>query len=295
MLDQLEAVLKQGLMDLETTESEEDLQAWRVRYLGRSSDLGHVLDGLRQLSKEDRPVVGKRANEVKAALEQAFARREEQLRMAALDRDLREDRLDVTLPGRRQALGRLHPSSQTLRRINGIWQAMGFQVYTSPDVETEELNFELLNIPAHHPARDEWDTFYTTDPAVVLRTHTSPGQIRVMRERAPESIRVVLPGMCYRYEQISARYEIQFHQVEGLAIGEHITFADLKGTLVAFARRMFGAAMVHPTVLRNGGYDPERFSGFAFGMGSERLAMLYYKIEDIRSFWANDLRFLEQF
>lgn len=261
--------------------------------------------------------------------------------MAALDRDLREDRLDVTLPGRRQALGRLHPSSQTLRRINGIWQAMGFQVYTSPDVETEELNFELLNIPAHHPARDEWDTFYTTDPAVVLRTHTSPGQIRVMRERAPESIRVVLPGMCYRYEQISARYEIQFHQVEGLAIGEHITFADLKGTLVAFARRMFGAAiqtrfraghfpftepsaemdieclvcsgagcpvckhtgwleilgsgMVHPTVLRNGGYDPERFSGFAFGMGSERLAMLYYKIEDIRSFWANDLRFLEQF
>ena len=218
---------------------------------------------------------------------------------------------------------------------------MGFQVYTSPDVETEELNFELLNIPAHHPARDEWDTFYTTDPAVVLRTHTSPGQIRVMRERAPESIRVVLPGMCYRYEQISARYEIQFHQVEGLAIGEHITFADLKGTLVAFARRMFGegiqtrfraghfpftepsaemdieclvcggagctvckhtgwleilgSGMVHPTVLRNGGYDPERFSGFAFGMGSERLAMLYYKIEDIRSFWANDLRFLEQF
>lgn len=341
MLDQLEAVLRQGLMDLETTEAEEDLQAWRVRYLGRSSDLGHVLDGLRQLSKEDRPAVGKRANEVKAALEHAFARRQEQLRVAALDRDLREERLDVTLPGRRQALGRLHPSSQTLQRINGIWQAMGFQVYTSPDVETEELNFELLNIPAHHPARDEWDTFYTTDPAVVLRTHTSPGQIRVMRERAPESIRVVLPGMCYRYEQISARYEIQFHQVEGLAIGEHITFADLKGTLVAFARRMFGegiqtrfraghfpftepsaemdieclvcggagctvckhtgwleilgSGMVHPTVLRNGGYDPERFSGFAFGMGSERLAMLYYKIEDIRSFWANDLRFLEQF
>jgi phenylalanyl-tRNA synthetase alpha chain len=208
-------------------------------------------------------------------------------------------------------------------------------------VETEEHNFELLNMPAHHPARDMWDTFYTTDPGVLLRTHTSPGQIRVMRERAPEPIRVILPGMCYRYEQVSARSEVQFNQVEGLAVGRNITFADLKGTLTAFARRFFGQAvkarfrasyfpftepsaemdiecfvcggegcpvckrtgwleilgsgMVHPVVLQNGGYDPQQYSGFAFGLGPERIAMLKHGIDDIRGFWANDLRFLEQF
>jgi phenylalanyl-tRNA synthetase alpha chain len=238
-------------------------------------------------------------------------------------------------------VGRLHPTTQTLRRIIHIWGEMGFQVYRSRDVETEAYNFELLNMPAHHPARDMWDTFYTTAPGVLLRTHTSPGQMRVMRERAPEPIRVVLPGMCYRYEQITPRSEIQFNQVEGLAVGHAITFADLKGTLTAFARRMFGAdvrtrfraghfpftepsgemdiecfvcagegcpvckhtgwleilgsGMVHPTVLANGGYDPERVSGFAFGMGVERIAMLRHQIGDIRYFWGNDLRFLEQF
>jgi phenylalanyl-tRNA synthetase alpha chain len=218
---------------------------------------------------------------------------------------------------------------------------MGFQVYRSRDVETDEMNFELLNIPAHHPARDMWDTFYTTADGILLRTHTSPGQIRVMRERCPEPIRVILPGMCYRYEQITARSEIQFHQVEGLAIGRHVTMTDLKGTLISFAHRMFGAerrvrfrasyfpftepsaemdvecvicggpgcaickhsgwleilgcGMVHPRVLQNGGYDPTVFSGFAFGMGPERITMLRHRIEDIRYFWANDLRFLEQF
>jgi len=218
---------------------------------------------------------------------------------------------------------------------------MGFQVYRSRDVETDEMNFELLNIPANHPARDMWDTFYTTSEGILLRTHTSPGQIRVMRERCPEPIRVVLPGMCYRYEQITARSEIQFHQVEGLAVGRHVTMTDLKGTLISFAHRMFGAerkvrfrasyfpftepsaemdvecvicggsgcaickhsgwleilgcGMVHPRVLQNGGYDPTVFSGFAFGMGPERITMLRHRIEDIRYFWANDLRFLEQF
>jgi phenylalanyl-tRNA synthetase alpha chain len=218
---------------------------------------------------------------------------------------------------------------------------MGFQVYRSRDVETDEMNFELLNIPAYHPARDMWDTFYTTSEGILLRTHTSPGQIRVMRERCPEPIRVVLPGMCYRYEQITARSEIQFHQVEGLAVGQHVTMTDLKGTLISFAHRMFGAerkvrfrasyfpftepsaemdvecvicggsgcaickhsgwleilgcGMVHPRVLRNGGYDPTAFSGFAFGMGPERITMLRHRIEDIRYFWSNDLRFLEQF
>jgi phenylalanyl-tRNA synthetase alpha chain len=249
--------------------------------------------------------------------------------------------LDVTLPGRPVARGRLHPSTQTLRRIYQIWADMGFQVYRSRDVETDEMNFQFLNFPPHHPAREMQDTFYTTNPEVLLRTHTSPGQIRVMREYHPEPVRVILPGMCYRHEQITARSEIQFHQVEGLAVGRGIRFSDLKGTLINFTDRLYGegrpvrfrashfpftepsaemdvecflcdgkgcrickyagwleilgCGMVHPNVLRNGGYDPNEFSGFAFGMGPERITMLRHGIEDIRYFWGNDLRFLEQF
>jgi phenylalanyl-tRNA synthetase alpha chain len=330
-----------ALADLEAAKEEADLQTWRVRHLGRSGELSQVLDGLRNLPKEERPAVGRRANEVKAALEAAYEARVEALRAAALQRSLLEERLDVTLPGRPLPLGRLHPATQTLRRILAIWAEMGFQVYQSREVETDDYNFGLLNMPPHHPARDMCDTFHTTEPGILLRTHTSPGQIHVMQERAPEPIRVVLPGMCYRYEQITARAEIQFNQVEGLAVGRHITFADLKGTLTAFARRLYGqhvrtrfraghfpftepsaemdvecflcggegcpvckdtgwlevlgSGMVHPVVLANGGYDPLEFSGFAFGMGPERMAMLKCGIEDIRYFWANDLRFLEQF
>jgi phenylalanyl-tRNA synthetase alpha chain len=341
MLDRLDAIEESALAELERAADDAGLQAWKVRFLGRSAELASVLDGLRDLPKPERPAVGRRANEVKARLEQAYEARAEALRAEALARSLAEDRLDVTLPGRPIARGRLHPSNQTLRQILAIWAEMGFQVYRSRDVETDEYNFELLNMPAYHPARDQWDTFFTTTPGVLLRTHTSPGQIHVMRERAPEPIRVVLPGMCYRYEQADASHEIQFNQVEGLAVGHRITFADLKGTLTAFARRLFGAevrtrfraghfpftepsaemdiecfvcggegcsvckgtgwlevlgsGMVHPAVLANGGYDPEEFTGFAFGMGPERLAMLKYGMDDIRYFWANDLRFLEQF
>jgi len=341
MTEQLEGILQQAQQSLVSVEQESDLQAWRIQYLGRASALSQVLDGLKELPREQRPAVGKRANEVKTALETAFAARQAELQAVLLERALERDRVDISLPGRKIPLGRLHPATQTLLEICAIWRDMGFQVYRSRDVETDAYNFELLNIPAHHPARDQWDTFYTTTPGVLLRTHTSPGQIHVMRQRAPEPIRVILPGMCYRYEQISARSEIQFNQVEGLAVGENITFADLKGTLSAFARRMFGdqvqtrfraahfpftepsaemdiecfvcggagcavckqtgwleilgSGMVHPSVLRNGGYDPERYSGFAFGMGPERLTMLKHRIEDIRYFWANDLRFLEQF
>ena len=341
MLERLEALEQEGLRDLSAAADEDALQAWKVRYLGRSAELGRVLDGLRTAPKEERPALGKRANQVKQAFESAFEARQQAMAAGRLERSLQTERLDVTLPGRPLARGRLHPATQTLRQIVAIWAEMGFQVYRSRDVETDAFNFELLNIPAHHPARDMWDTFYTTTPGVVLRTHTSPGQIHVMRERAPEPIRVVLPGMCYRYEQVSARSEIQFNQVEGLAVGRHITFGDLKGTLTAFARRFFnpdvrtrfraahfpftepsaemdvecfvcrgsgcavckhtgwlevlGSGMVHPTVLANGGYDPAEFSGFAFGMGPERITMLKHRIEDIRAFWSNDLRFLEQF
>ncbi|HLF36973.1 MAG TPA: phenylalanine--tRNA ligase subunit alpha [Anaerolineales bacterium] len=341
MLDRLGQLEREALAQLEAIRTSADLQTWKVNHLGRSALLAQILDGLRELPKDQRPAVGRRANEVKAGLEQAFAAREEGLRREELDRSLAEQRLDVTLPGRPPIRGRLHPASRTLREIIHIWAEMGFQVYRSREVETDEYNFGLLNMPRHHPARDMLDTFYTTDPEVLLRTHTSPGQIRVMRERAPEPIRVVLPGMVFRYEQITARSEIQFNQVEGLAVGHHITLADLKGTLSAFARRTFGqnvrirfrasyfpftepsaemdiecfvcggagcpvckrtgwleilgSGMVHPTVLENGGYDPELFSGFAFGMGPERITMLKHGIEDIRYFWANDLRFLAQF
>jgi phenylalanyl-tRNA synthetase alpha chain len=341
MLERLEQLEKLAMRELEGAGDEDSLQAWKVKHLGRSAELGEVLDNLRNLPPKDRPAVGRRANQVKGVLETAYQQRLEALQAQALEQSLRQDRLDVTLPGRPVPQGRLHPVTQTLRKVLGIWAEMGFQVYRSPEVETDENNFELLNMPTHHPARDMWDTFFTTDPGVVLRTHTSPGQIRVMRERAPEPIRVVLPGMCYRYEQITVRAEIQFNQVEGLALGTNITFADLRGTLIAFARRLYGqqvgtrfraghfpftepsaemdiecimcggegcalckktgwleilgCGMVHPVVLRNGGYDPEVFSGFAFGIGLERLTMLKYQIEDIRNFWNNDLRFLEQF
>jgi len=330
-----------GQADLAAAADAAALDAVRVRYLGRKGSLATILRGLGNLDATERPAAGKLANDVKQRLEAAFQARKDALEAAAEAARLRAERLDVTLPGRPRPVGRLHPSTQVLRRICQIWADMGFQVYRSRDVETDEMNFELLNIPAYHPARDMWDTFYTTSEGILLRTHTSPGQIRVMRERCPEPIRVVLPGMCYRYEQITARSEIQFHQVEGLAVGRHVTMTDLKGTLISFAHRMFGAerkvrfrasyfpftepsaemdvecvicggsgcaickhsgwleilgcGMVHPRVLRNGGYDPTAFSGFAFGMGPERITMLRHRIEDIRYFWSNDLRFLEQF
>jgi phenylalanyl-tRNA synthetase alpha chain len=300
------------------------------------------------LSREERPAYGQAANEVKQALEAAFDVRQEALKAAALAAELAGGAIDVTLPGRPSALGHLHISTQTLRQIYAIFAEMGFQVYDGPDVETDEYNFGLLNIPPYHPARDMWDTFWVSqnpdagraDPSLVMRTHTSPGQIRAMREYCPEPIRVILPGKCYRFEQITARSEHQFYQVEGLAVGKGIRLTDLTGTLHQFARRMYGAGrrlrvrgsyfpftepsieadmdcilcngkgcgvckysgwleiagagMVHPVVLRNGGYDPDVYSGFAFGMGVERPAMLKYDIKDIRYFYGNDLRFLEQ-
>jgi phenylalanyl-tRNA synthetase alpha chain len=341
MLERLDQLEGEALEELEAVSGLDELQAWKVKYLGRSAELGTMMDGMRELPKEERPVLGRKVNQVKRVLEAAHANRSEALQTAEVNRSLQDEKIDVSLPGRLPLKGRLHPASQTMRRILSIWAEMGFQVYRSREVETDAMNFELLNFPPNHPARDMQDTFFTTEPNVLLRTHTSPGQIRVMRERAPEPIRVVLPGMCYRYEQITARSEIQFNQVEGLAVGKNITMTDLKGTLTAFAQRMFGqtvaarfrasyfpftepsaemdiecfvcdgegcpvcrrsgwleilgCGMVHPIVLENGGYDPELYSGFAFGMGPERITMLKHGIEDIRYFWANDLRFLDQF
>jgi phenylalanyl-tRNA synthetase alpha chain len=352
MLDRLKEIEKAALEALQAVKDQTALDTWRVAHLGRSSPVMQVFSELGKLTKEERPAVGQAANKVKVVLENALADRMEILKTAALAKSLEEEELDVTLPGRGVRLGRLHPSTTQLRRVLTILADMGFQVYTSPEVETDELNFQALNFPPYHPAREMQDSFYVEaeergENPILLRTHTSPGQIRAMREYSqknpdqPPSIRIALPGMCFRYEQITARSEVQFNQVEGLAVGEHITFSDLKGTLADFARRMFGqdarirfrasyfpftepsaemdvecfvcagegcpvckssgwleilgCGMVHPVVLKNGGYDPKRYTGYAFGMGPERQLMLRYKIDDIRYFWGNDLRFLEQF
>lgn len=341
MLDQLETVATAARTELERAGASERLEDWHSKYIGRKGEITQMLRRVSELAPDQRPAFGKRANRLKQELEAAYEQKAALINAAEMEAALAEGALDVTLPGRPAGRGRLHPSTQILRRIYQIWADMGFQVYRSRDVETDEMNFQFLNFPPHHPAREMQDTFYTTNPDVLLRTHTSPGQIRAMRDYYPEPIRVILPGMCYRNEQITARSEIQFHQVEGLAVGPGIRFSDLKGTLTNFARRLYGAGrpvrfrasyfpftepsaemdvqcflcngqgcrlckyagwleilgcgMVHPNVLRNGGYDPEKVSGFAFGMGPERIAMARHGIEDIRVFWANDIRFLEQF
>jgi len=341
LIQELENLKIKANQELNLISDANALQEWKSKHLSRSSTVMAFFKRLPEAPKEDRPKIGQFANQVKTALETAYSVKEEAIKTAELSAALENEKLDVTLPGRKPSRGRLHIQTKVLREILDIFSEMGFQVYRSPEVENDEFNFELLNIPAHHPARDLWDTFYTTEPNVIMRTHTSPGQVHAMREFAPEPIRVALPGMCYRYEQIDASHEIQFNQIELLAVGKNITFGDMKGTLEEFARRMYGASvrtrlrpsyfpfvepgaemdvecfvcggkgcsvcgnkgwleilgcgMVHPVVLRNGGYDPEVYSGFAAGLGPERISMLRHRIEDIRNFWGNDVRFLEQF
>jgi phenylalanyl-tRNA synthetase alpha chain len=340
-MSELATLEKAALEELHACPDEGALRTWNTKYFGKQGEIPRTLKRVGEIAPAERRAFGQEANRIKdalsAAYEFALAREKEK----ALARSLAADALDVTLPGRPAVRGRLHLATQTLREIYAVFADLGFQIYRSREVEDDLTNFELLNMPPHHPARDMFDTFHTTREGVILRTHTSPGQIHVMRELHPEPIRVILPGMCYRYEQITTRSEIQFEQVEGLAVGERVTMADLKGTILAFARRLFGqerqvrirssyfpftepsievdmdcivcggtgcsmckrtgwveimgAGMVHPVVLRNGGYDPERYSGFAFGMGPQRIAILKYGIDDIRQFWGNDLRFLEQF
>jgi phenylalanyl-tRNA synthetase alpha chain len=345
MLDELNRLRDDALAQLAPIWDDKALEEWRVKFLGRKGALAALMEKLGTIPKEERAAAGKLANETKDALETAYQTKIGTMKQRALSESLEAEPFDVTLPGRPVKRGRLHPATANLRELYRIWGDMGFQIFRSREIESDEMNFQLLNMPPYHPARDNWSTFYVadTDHRVLLRTHTSPGQIRAMRQLSQggtQPIRVILPGMCYRYEQMSVRYEIQLNQLEGLAIGHNVTFADLKGTLIEFARRMYGerpvrfygdhfpftepsaqmdvqciicdgagcavckytgyleilgSGMVHPLVLRNGGYDPDKWSGFAFGMGPERIAMLKHGIEDIRYFWGNDLRFLEQF
>ena len=317
------------------------LDAVESAYLGRKGELRTLLSGIGSLPVEDRPRIGALANPIREAVETAIAERRRRLEAIELEVRLATERTDVTLPGRPLWRGSLHPLRETEREIARIFGQFGFVVFDSPEVETDELNFQALNIPEDHPARDLWDTIYVKDPAgYLLRTHTSPGQIRAMRTSSPP-IRVLTPGRCFRYEAVDASHASEFFQVEGLMVDEGTTMATLRGLLDEFAHAMFGAdrptrfrpgyypftepsvafdircvvcegagcpacgrtgwitilgaGMVHPVVLRNGGIDPERFQGFAFGMGTDRIAMLRYAIPDIRAFMTNDVRFLERF
>jgi phenylalanyl-tRNA synthetase alpha chain len=340
LLQQLEQLRQEAAAVVAQATTAEAIKTWHAEYLGRKGQLTGILRNVGSLPPEERPLLGKVANEVKDYLESALQERQTAIAQAELEAARRAESVDVTLPGRPQNLGKLHITTRTLREIYAIFAAMGFQIYDSPEVETDEYNFQLLNIPPGHPARDMWDTFYTTTPGLILRTHTSPGQIHAMRAYAPEPIRVILPGKVYRYEAVDASHESMFYQVEGLAVGKHITLSDLKGVLLNFAHQMYGegrearfrksyfpftepsveldiscvlcdgkgcpvckytgwleimgAGMVQPRVLENGGYDPSEFSGFAFGMGPERIALMKYGIDDIRYFYSNDMRLLER-
>jgi phenylalanyl-tRNA synthetase alpha chain len=338
----LDEVRTSALGQLDAASDAAALEQWRVTHLGRKSTLAELLSGLGKLPADDRRLVGGAANVLKHELEEAFTSTQQVVSQRELTQALEREHIDVSLPGRRPSVGALHVITQTIVECVDILSSMGFQVTQTPEAETDYYNFESLNIPAWHPARDMQDTLYVRAPDVVLRTQTTAYQARVMTTQAPP-VRIINVGKCYRAEQTDATHEWMFQQIDGLAVDEGITMADLRGTLTAFARRIFGprtrtrfrcdyfpfvepgvdfgiscyrcdgedsscpichgsgwleilgAGMVHPRVLQRVGYDPDRVTGFAWGMGVERIALIKYGIEDIRLFYSNDLRFLEQF
>jgi phenylalanyl-tRNA synthetase alpha chain len=344
MLEQVEDLRARALEELSKVHSTRELELWRVRHLGKKSSLTYILRSLAGLPLEERREVGTRANKIKRALESGLEEKERLLQEGLLTSPGESQGIDVTLPGRSLPAGRLHPTTQILKEICQVFRNMGFQVIEGPDVEWDYYNFEALNIPQHHPARDMFATLWIDagmgEGARLLRTHTSPMQIRLMEKERPP-IRAIVPGRVYRYEATDATHESMFYQVEGLAVDKGITLADLKGTLFDFCRCIFGeerkvrfrcdyfpfvepgvevaisclacngsgcrlcgysgwieilgAGMVHPDVLVRVDIDPRIYSGFAFGLGVERIPMLRHGIDDIRLFYGNDLRFLKQF
>ena len=342
----IEELQLEALQELDSLDASETLEGWRVSYLGRRGRLTTILRAIRDVPPEQRRTVGSLGNQAKTTLEGRLAQRIQALKEAEIGKLAEEERIDVTLPGRPVGAGRLHPTTRIVREVCDAFVAMGFQVLEGPEVEWDKYNFEMLNIPRDHPARDMWNSLWIDylnedgEHSMLLRTHTSPMQARTM-ERMRPPVRIIVPGKCYRYEATDATHEWHFYQVEGLAVDDGITFADLKGTLYEFARRLFGperkvrfrcdyfpfvepgvdmaidcfschgqgcrickdsgwieimgAGMVHPKVLEGVGYDPSVYTGFAFGLGPERIAMLKYGIDDIRLFYSNDLRFLKQF
>ena len=333
--DKLNKIHQQALKELESAECGEDIRAVSLRYLGRKGMLTQFLRNISSLPAEQRPAAGKKANELKGDLESVFKAAAEKLN---LQDEAKDTRIDVSLPGRRSVYGALHPITQTNRQICDIFSNLGFDIAEGPEVESDYYNFEALNFPKDHPARDMQDTFFISDD-IVLRTHTSPNQIRAMEKQSPP-VRIIVPGKVYRCDS-DLTHTPMFHQVEGLLVDENISFGDLKGILTTFVHQMFdeqtslrfrpsffpftepsaevdilcvmcrgagcrvcsqtgwleilGSGMVHPALYENVGYDADRYTGFAFGMGVERIAMLKYGIDDIRRFFDNDMRFLEQF
>lgn len=316
-----------------------DIEQIRIQYLGKKGELTSVLRGMGALSNEERPIVGQIANEVRAEVEAALTAKAQALKELALEQQLRSEKIDVTMPSSALAVGHIHPLTQIQRRIEEIFIGMGFSIAEGPEVEFDYYNFQALNIPENHPARDTQDTFYITDN-ILLRSQTSPVQVRTMEKQKPP-IRVISPGRVFRSDAVDATHSPLFHQVEGLVVDKDITMGDLKGMLETFAKTLFGddtrlrfrphhfpftepsaevdvscfvcggkgcrvcknegwieilgAGMVHPNVLRGCDIDPEIYSGFAFGMGIERITMIRYGIDDMRNLYENDLRFLGQF
>lgn len=337
--DELQTIGTKALQELHSAKDQKQLDNLRVHYLGKKGSLTAILKQMKNLSAEERPVIGKLANEIRSNIEQTIAECTEELKNLELEHRLRTEAIDVTLPGKPRKLGCKHPLSSTLEDLEEIFFGMGFSIAEGPEVEYDYYNFEALNIPKDHPARDDQDTFYINDK-ILLRTQTSPVQVRTMQSQKPP-IRIIAPGRVYRSDAVDATHSPLFHQVEGLVVDKGITFADLKGTLETFIKRLYGndsvvrfrphhfpftepsaevdvqcfhchgkgcrlckgegwieilgCGMVHPKVLSNCGIDPEEYSGFAFGIGLERIAMRKYNIDDMRLFYENDIRFLEQF
>ncbi len=341
MKDKLNSIRQNALEQINQSDTDNaKLEEIRVKYLGKKGELTAVLRGMGQLAPEERPVIGQTANEVREDIEKAIAEKKQSLAAAALELKLKDEKLDVTVPGKKSKIGHIHPLTLVQRELEDVFIGMGFSIAEGPEVEYDYYNFQALNIPENHPARDTQDTFYITDDKILLRSQTSSVQARVMEKQKPP-IRIISPGRVYRSDAMDATHSPLFHQMEGLAVDEGITMGDLKGMLETFAKTEFGedtkirfrphhfpftepsaevdiscfmcggkgcrlckgegwieilgAGMVHPNVLSMCGIDPEKYSGFAFGMGLERIAMLKYHIDDIRMFYENDVRFIEQF
>ncbi|MFO2548227.1 phenylalanine--tRNA ligase subunit alpha [Alicyclobacillus cycloheptanicus] len=341
MQSQLEGVKEEALRALEPLTDVRALDEWRVQYLGKKSPVTQISRQMGSLTAEQRPVVGGWVNDVRAALQAAFEARKQEVEALLLQARFAAETIDISLPGRRRKRGAVHPLMKVIEEIEDVFLGMGFQIAEGPEVETDTYNFEMLNIPKDHPARDMQDTFYLTEE-LLLRTHTSPMQVRTMERMRPNApVKVIVPGRVYRRDEDDATHSHAFTQIEGLVVDEGIRLSDLKGVLLEFARAIFGpdqevrlrpsffpftepsaevdvrcincggsgcrickdtgwieilgSGMVHPRVLDGAGYDSKRFSGFAFGMGPERIAMLKYGIDDIRLLYQNDLRLLCQF
>lgn len=337
--EQLENIRQTALQEFKSVEVRQDLETLRIKYLGKKGELTAVLKQMGKLSAEERPIIGQIANEVRSSIEEFVVKSESNIRKAEIEKKLEAEKLDITMPAKRHSCGHKHPLSIVLDEVQEIFFGMGFDVATGPEVEWDYYNFEALNLPPDHPARDTQDTFYITEK-MLLRTQTSPVQIRVMENQAPP-IRIIAPGRVYRSDAVDATHSPLFHQIEGLVVDKGITMGNLKGTLEEFAKSLYGSntkirlrphhfpftepsceidvscfrcggkgcpmckgegwieilggGMVHPNVLKNGGIDPDIYSGFAFGVGLERITMFRFNIDDMRLLYENDIRFLSQF